>query len=196
LQLYSTSGAKNFEITCVSGVNCATFFTQDAAPRVGIATTTPQTTLDVNGTTRTKVLQITGADLADKFPASEKVEPGTVMEIDPENAGQLRMARDAYNQRVAGVVSGANDFPAGAVLGHLPGNEDAPAVALSGRVWTRCDAAAAAIAPGDLLTTSLTPGHAMKATDRERSHGAVIGKAMTALKQGKTGLVLVLVNLQ
>jgi hypothetical protein len=35
----------------------------------------------------------------------------------------------------------------------------------------------------------------MKATDRDRRHGAVIGKAMTGLESGE-GLVLVLVNLQ
>jgi hypothetical protein len=35
----------------------------------------------------------------------------------------------------------------------------------------------------------------MKATDPDRSHGAIIGKAMTRLDSG-TGLVLVLVNLQ
>jgi hypothetical protein len=45
------------------------------------------------------------------------------------------------------------------------------------------------------LTTSSVPGHAMKATDRERSFGAVIGKAMSPLEEGQ-GLVLVLVGLQ
>jgi hypothetical protein len=35
----------------------------------------------------------------------------------------------------------------------------------------------------------------MKATDRDRAHGAIIGKAMTGL-DSRTGLVLVLVNLQ
>ena len=144
-----------------------------------------------------KIVQINGADLAEKFPISgAKVEPGTVMEIDPEHSGLLRMAKGVYNQRVAGVVSGANDFPAGAILGHLPGNEDAPPIALSGRVWTYCDASEHAIGLGDLLTTSATAGHAMKAVDRDRSHGAIIGKAMSGLERGKKGLVLVLVNLQ
>jgi hypothetical protein len=46
-----------------------------------------------------------------------------------------------------------------------------------------------------LLTTSNTPGHAMKAADAVKAQGAIIGKAMTGLKEGK-GLVLVLVNLQ
>jgi hypothetical protein len=144
------------------------------------------------------VLAITGADVAEKFPTSEpdEIEPGTVMEIDPDNAGKLRVARGAYNRRVAGVISGAGELPVGAVLGHLPGNEDAPPVALSGRVWVKCDAASQAIQIGDLLTTSDTPGHAMAASDDARSHGAVLGKAMTPLAAGESGLVLVLINLQ
>lgn len=151
----------------------------------------------VHGRLRTSVLEVIGADVAEKFPSSEKeVEPGTVMEIDPERPGELRIARTAYNSRVAGVVSGAGDLPAGAVLGHTPENEDSPAIALTGRVWVRCDASAGTIKPGDLLTTSDTAGHAMKAVDRDRSHGAVLGKAMTPLERGERGLVLVLVNLQ
>ncbi|MBI5762413.1 MAG: hypothetical protein HZA51_02680 [Planctomycetes bacterium] len=184
LELYSTSGIKTFEITAVGGTKIATFSANDADPQ-----------LIVNGKTTTKVLQITGADLAEKFPTSDCGAPGTVMEIDPENPGLLRTSACSYNQRVAGVISGANNFPAGAILGHLPGNEDAPPIALSGRVWTWCDATTSKIEPGDLLTTSSTPGHAMKAVDRDRSNGAVIGKAMTPLKSG-LGLVLVLVNLQ
>jgi hypothetical protein len=51
------------------------------------------------------------------------------------------------------------------------------------------------IKPGDLLTTSDTPGHAMRVADHARAQGAVIGKAMSVLKEGK-GMVLVLVTLQ
>jgi hypothetical protein len=186
LQLMSTSGIKEFHITAVGGTHVATFMADDANP-----------IFTVNGRTRTKVLEITGADLAEKFPTNdEAVKPGTVMEIDPEHPGKLRIARGAYNARVAGVVSGANDFAAGAILGNLPGHDDAPAVALSGRVYVMCDATDAAIELGDLLTTSDTPGHAMKAVDRERGQGAVLGKAMTRLDKGETGFVLVLVNLQ
>jgi hypothetical protein len=118
-----------------------------------------------------------------------------VMEIDPNAVGHLRVARGEYNPNVAGVVSGANDFSAGAVLGNLPGHEDAPPIALSGRVYVWCDASAGPIEPGNMLTTSDTPGHAMRATDRERAHGAIIGKAMSGLAEGR-GLVLVLVSLQ
>jgi len=68
-------------------------------------------------------------------------------------------------------------------------------VALSGRVYCWADAAYAAIQAGDLLTTSDTAGHAMKATDYLKAQGAIIGKAMSALEAGQ-GLVLVLVSLQ
>jgi len=57
------------------------------------------------------------------------------------------------------------------------------------------DADQGAIRPGDLLTTSSTPGHGMKVTDHAQAQGAIIGKAMSALEKGK-GLVLVLVSLQ
>lgn len=149
-----------------------------------------------DGTARVGVLEITGADVAEKFPVSDEVKPGMVVMIDADNAGKLCASRGAYNARVAGVVSGANGLPAGTILGHLPGNEDAPPIALSGRVWTMCDATGRAIDIGDSLTTAERPGHAMAAPDRARAGGATIGKAMTALPKGEVGLVLVLVNLQ
>jgi hypothetical protein len=143
-----------------------------------------------------KVVQITGADVAEKFPASERTKPGMVVEIDPDHAGRLRISREAYNHRVAGVVSGAGDIPTGAVLGHVPGHEADPPIALSGRVWVQCDGAGGSIAPGDLLTTAAKAGYAMKVSEHWRAQGAIIGKAMTGLREGETGLVLVLVSLQ
>jgi hypothetical protein len=68
-------------------------------------------------------------------------------------------------------------------------------IALTGRVYCWADASYGAIRPGDLLTTSLTPGHAMKVNDSTRATGAVLGKAMTSLPEGRD-LVLVLVALQ
>jgi hypothetical protein len=68
-------------------------------------------------------------------------------------------------------------------------------VALTGRVYVQADTVNGPIQPGDLLTTSLTPGRAMKVTDHARAQGAILGKAMTGLAAGE-GLVLVLVSLQ
>lgn len=163
---------------------------------MGVGTTAPAARFHVAGTARVGVLEISGADLAEKFPLSEQGEPGAVVVIDPDRAGMLRPSVADYDTRVAGVISGAGGLSVGAVLGQCTPEPDAQPIAMSGRVWTRCDATACAIEPGDLLTTSGLPGHAMKAVDPARSHGAVIGKAMTRLARGETGLVLVLINLQ
>ncbi len=143
----------------------------------------------------TDVLEITGADLAEKFPTSEEITPGMVVAIDVNNEGKLCLSRGAYNRTVAGVVSGARDFSVGAILGSRAESADGPPIALAGRVYVWCDADAAPIKPGDLLTTSHVPGHAMKVLDHDAAQGAILGKAMGSLDKG-TGLLLVLINLQ
>ncbi len=149
-----------------------------------------------NGETYVNVLNIIGgADLAEPFEMPREVEPGDVVIIDEDQPGQLKVSERAYDTRVAGIVSGANGVRPGLTLrqeGLLAGGRE---VALSGRVYARADASFGAIKPGDLLTTSDTPGHAMRVNDPTRSPGAVIGKAMSRLDEGR-GLVLVLVNLQ
>jgi hypothetical protein len=166
---------------------------------VGIGTSNPQAALDVAGTTRTGVLQITGgADLAEPFEINEAetIKPGMLVAIDPQQPGRLRLVRKAYDHTVAGVVSGANGIHPGLTMSQQGSLADgALPVALTGRVYCWVDAAAGPINPGDLLTTSRTPGHAMKVANRAKAQGAIIGKAMTGLKSGK-GLVLVLVTLQ
>ena len=169
-----------------------------SGPAMTILDTGTGITLDVGGIARVEVLQVLGADLAEKFAVSDEVkpEPGTVMAIDAKNAGKLCVSKGAYNRRVAGIVSGANNLPAGAIMGHTSKEmEDAPAIALTGRVWVQCDTSNGAIEPGDLLTTSEQAGHAMKVTDHTKAQGAILGKAMTAL-DGADGMVLVLVSLQ
>ncbi len=156
------------------------------------------------GLVSVRALQITGgADFAENFdvtPAIEteaaKIEPGMVVSIDPANPGKLMLATQAYDPQVAGIISGAGGVKPGMTMSQegTIANGQYP-VALTGRVFCRVDASAGPIKPGDLLTTSNTPGLAMKVADREKAHGAIIGKAMTGLKEGK-GLVLVLVTLQ
>ncbi len=151
--------------------------------------------LYADGPTTVKTLTILGgADLAERFDAP-RVEPGTVMAIDPRAPGRLRVAAGAYCRTVAGVVSGANGLHAGVELGRGEVRDGTQPIALSGRVWVRCDATRAPIHPGDLLTTAGRAGYAMVAADHRRASGAILGKAMTSLETG-TGLVLVLVSLQ
>jgi hypothetical protein len=152
-----------------------------------------------NGDVFVKSLEINGgSDLAEPFAVAntEAIEPGMVVAIDPEQPGQLRLADAAYDRTVAGVVSGANGINPGLVMqqegsiadGELP-------VALTGRVYVWADASYGAIQPGDLLTTSDTPGHAREATDYTLAQGAILGKAMSELEEGR-GFVLILISLQ
>lgn len=148
----------------------------------------------------TSELQINGgADLSEQFNVKAKdgkLEPGMIVSIDVENPGELVVCKQAYDHRVAGILSGAGDIRPGMLMGQSGSEADGSRpVALTGRVYCWADAANGAIQPGDLLTTSDTPGYAMKVTDYHKAQGAIIGKAMTSLKEGK-GLVLVLVNLQ
>jgi len=139
-----------------------------------------------------------GADVAECFPireASEGIEPGAVLVIDPTGSGQLVESSAAYDRCVAGVVSGAGTLKPGMTLeGAIAEGEGVP-IALSGQVYCLVDASYGSVRPGDLLTTSDTAGHAMRVVDHPRAQGAVLGKAMTSLAEGR-GLVLVLVTLQ
>ena len=168
--------------------------------RVGIGTDNPQVELDVVGRTRTKVLEITGGgDLAEPFNVcgQRSGQPGMVVCIDPENPGNLVVSKKTYDRTVAGVISGAGGVKPGMLMGQKGTSADGEhPVAMTGRVYCRADASNAEIRPGDLLTTSQTPGHAMKVTDHDRANGAILGKAMTGLEAGEKGLVLVLVALQ
>jgi hypothetical protein len=166
--------------------------------RVGIGVLDPVNALDVKGTTTTDVLEINGgSDLAEPFDFSsqECLVPGAVVVIDPECSGKLKVSEDSYDTRVAGVVSGAGGINPGITLSQQTRREKELHVALSGKVYALATTSNGPIEPGDLLTTSDIPGHAMKATNIELSNGAIIGKAMSSLKEGQ-GLVLVLVNLQ
>jgi len=137
-----------------------------------------------------------GCDLAEPFAMSEQNIPkGAVVVIDEDHPGQLKLSTRAYDTHVAGVVSGANGVQPGIALKQEGTLDQGENVALSGRVYVQADAAYGPIRPGDLLTTSDTPGCAMKASDPARAQGAILGKAMTGLKEGR-GTVLVLVTLQ
>ncbi|HEX4950691.1 MAG TPA: hypothetical protein VFZ34_28770, partial [Blastocatellia bacterium] len=163
-------------------------------------------TIDTNGLVEVAALQITGgADFAEHFDVNVvetnaetplKVQAGMVVAIDPASPGKLQLSTRAYDRRVAGIISGAGGVQPGMMMSQAGTLADGQhPVALSGRVYVWVDATRGAVKPGDLLTTSATPGHAMKATNAARAQGAIIGKAMTSLKEGK-GLVLVLVTLQ
>ena len=159
-----------------------------------------------------------GADYADLLPVAEATEPGDVLVIGPD--GRLIRSTNAYATNVAGVYSTLPAVTGGnAVEDIAEGDPDTPMllatlpelmtdvelervpVALAGVVPCKVSAENGAIQPGDLLVTSNTPGHAMRADPIEVDGvtfyrpGTILGKAMEPLESG-TGVILVLVSLQ
>jgi len=129
-----------------------------------------------------------GADYAEALTAATEVLAGMVVVLDDD--GRITPCSIDYDDRVAGVVAGARGVRSALVLDRHDGG--AP-VALAGKVWVNADATAAPIRCGDTLTTSATPGHARRVTERDRAFGAVIGKALTDLPAGR-GMVRILVG--
>jgi hypothetical protein len=140
-------------------------------------------------------IRLTNADCAEDFDVSGvvKLEPGTVMVLG--NEGTLSESQQAYDKRVAGVISGAGDYKPGIVLDKQQTSGNRQPIALMGKVFCKVDAQFGAIEVGDLLTTSPTPGHAMKTSDPLKASGAVIGKALRPLTEGQ-GLIPILIALQ
>jgi hypothetical protein len=140
-------------------------------------------------------IQLTNADCAEHFDigAGVTVEPGTVMVVGED--GALFPSQHAYDKRVAGVVSGAGNYKPGIVLDKQESGNTRKPIALLGKVYCKVDSQYGAIEVGDLLTTSSTTGHAMKAADPHKAFGTVIGKALRPLAEGQ-GLIPILIALQ
>jgi len=138
---------------------------------------------------------LTGADCAEDFAIGTEtcVDPGTVMVL--RGDGTLVPSQRAYDKCVAGVISGAGEYWPAIILDKQQTSGLRQPVALVGKVYRKVDAQYLPIEVGDLLTTSPTTGHAMKAADATRSHGSVIGKALKPLASGQ-GLLPVLISLQ
>lgn len=163
---------------------------------ISIKDHTGKTTIVLKGSDGDIILQ--NADCAEDFDLSdvgEEADAGTVMVFD--ESGLLKVSSRAYDRTVAGILSGAGDLRPGIVLGRKSQEKLAgrATLALVGRAYCKVDATHGEIEPGDLLTTSPTPGHAMKASDPSRAFGAVIGKALHKHREG-IGLIPVLVSLQ
>lgn len=140
-------------------------------------------------------IRLGNADCAEDFDIanSEGVEPGTVMVLGEE--GALYQSHKPYDKCVAGVISGAGGYKPGIVLDKRQSNHKRQPVALLGKVYCKVDAQYASVEVGDLLTTSATVGHAMKAIEPLLAFGSVIGKALRPLKEGQ-GLIPILITLQ
>ncbi len=140
-------------------------------------------------------ITLVNADLAEDFSVARSglAEPGTVMALNAE--GEIRPSRRAYEKGVVGVVSGAGSYKPAIVMDKQESGDDRQPISLVGKAYCKVDAQYGAVEAGDLLTTSPTPGHAMKAGDPLLAFGSVIGKALRPWPEG-LGLVPILIALQ
>lgn len=171
--------------------------------------------MDGEGNVYARSFRPSASDMASLARVAEEVEAGDVLVIDPRQSGIMTLARQAADTAVFGIVAA----DPGVVLGSQPpttagfpvetgeaGEESGTPVegttdpvtvevpvALSGVALCKVDAGYGSIRPGDLLTTSPTIGHAMRAD--EPRPGTILGKALEPLDAG-TGLVRVLVMLR
>lgn len=164
--------------------------------KVGINTTNPTATLEVNGTIKANsVIGAVYQDVAEWVPATSHMEPGTVVVLNRDRNNEVMPSAKAYDTAVAGVVSAQP----GLLLG-VEGDSKAR-IATTGRVKVRVDATDGPVAVGDLLVTSDKSGTAMKSKPFDfggisiHRPGTLIGKALEPL-QGGEGEILVLLSLQ
>jgi hypothetical protein len=192
------------EVASADGV--AAYFANDAGGNILLGQTGPNGTrvnvFRVDGTGKGFFdggTQTGGADFAEAISVrGERLEyePGDVLVVDPAAGRRLMLSRRAYSTRVAGIYS---TKPGVLATIHPIDESDAliqeVPVAIVGIVPCKVTAENGPIAPGDLLVTSSTPRYAMKGTNRNRMLGAVVGKALEPLREGK-GVIQILVTLQ
>ena len=133
------------------------------------------------------------AELISVEGEKDAYEPGDVLVISENMDRAVRLSSTPYSTAVVGIYSTQPGFLGGSADEGEPNRIDGIPVAISGIVPCKVSAESGPIHRGDLLTTSSTPGHAMKAT--ESKLGAILGKAFGELESG-TGVIYVLVTLQ
>ena len=174
-------------------IDTGTLFVKNI-PTLGVANQ-----LILDGTTKAL-----GKDVAEIFTASEEVEAGDLLVIDENQKMKLKKSALPYDKRAVGIVSAT---PAMVfeekelqLSPQLFTKGTRPPVALAGQVLAKVSLENGPITYGDLLTSSKTPGHVMKATDQDKSNGSIVGKALQAFPGGpngeKTGTIIVFLAFQ
>jgi hypothetical protein len=128
-----------------------------------------------------------GADFAEMLAAEDGLEAGDVLVIGPD--GRLTRSTMPYQDSLAGIYSTKPGLVGGAADGD--GTADKAPLAVAGVVPVKVTDEGGPIEPGDALTSSSTPGHAMKAAKVRVGgvafypSGVVIGKALEPLRSGQ-----------
>lgn len=114
-----------------------------------------------------------GADIAEYILASEAVEPGDVVELDPHNPGQYRKARTPYSHLVVGVISTNPGLILGLKLSE--GLTLTPALSTI-RERVELNLTLARLSEGTMLLSGVSISKLAKQTQRERPLLALLGR--------------------
>jgi len=145
-----------------------------------------------------------GSDFAEALPArggKANYEPGDVLIVSAGASGMVGKACRPNDVRLAGVYSTRPGMLGADKNGTSRVDPDDLPVAIVGVVPTKVSTEHGPVQVGDLLTTSSTPGYAMKASPIRVGGatlyrtGTILGKALEPLKEGK-GIIKVLVTLR
>jgi hypothetical protein len=169
---------------------------------VGVVQTAPGIPLfRVDGTGRVFAdggFQPNGADFAESMAVTgdvSKYAAGDLLVIDQSSSRRLALAQQPYSTLVAGIYSTKPGILGSTWKASAAVVKDEVPLAVVGIVPCKVSAENGPIEVGDLLVASSMHGHAMKGTDRSKMLGAVVGKALEPMREGK-GVVQVLVTLQ
>ena len=141
--------------------------------------------------------QNSGADVAEAFAVVGNVteyEPGDVLVIAPGHSRTVTKASTPYSTAVFGVHA----TKPGVLLTERDVDSDMSdlvPMGVVGVLYTKVTNEGGPIKAGDLLVTSSTPGHAMKADPAKLGFGMVLGKALEDLTV-PTGVIQVFVNVK
>ena len=198
--------------TCASGQvdgDYGAFFTESGTTKTATSVFlhSPATTSNVSYTLCTRSTSVLGnastktdatvtlievtnstADLAEIYSTNDKtISSGDIVSLDSSLSAGVKKTSGRYDSSVLGIVSTSPALTIGGTDGE---GISAVPVALSGGVPVKVSTENGPIKAGDYLTSSSTPGVAMKATKA----GAVIGNAMSGFSGEGIGMVLVFVK--
>ncbi|GAC1500615.1 MAG: hypothetical protein NVS1B10_04340 [Candidatus Saccharimonadales bacterium] len=130
-------------------------------------------------------------DISEAIPSADDVTPADVVKADPKNEVHAVKSNGAYDSGTIGIVSdGTSAFKINSNSHDVNSAPPGKYLVLAGRVPVHITNEGGNVKPGDYLTTSSTPGYAMKANKA----GPTIGKAL-GFFNNSSGTVMVQTNL-